>query len=525
MNSNELTPKLSNDELAGIAALLLPPTSDNLSHEPSIDVLDDKVDMEESRADNPEVPLDARSSRRNSFVKWVVAVCVAAPAAKYGVDNFDPTILKGLDIAQTGRTFIDASETASPFILGASGLGVVTMLRSKPGRKILKMSKEGLSTPHCSGAMRRAMTGMLLPALGIGALGTAFMIEDGVEGGPQTNISSMSESIEQNYPGMNISWGLEPGTGHFMNNSRIEPSTVVDLNNALSKKGGAAVPFDFDLAEIPTNYNDHQAGALFSVDGRTPAISAVPEVAPDAKCDTDQDGECDKLGPNDLVVDSGEGFEMGDVVTIKGRDYEIVGFTKEDQSLLNRLVGFSGTDSEKRPEDYYGVLTVVENESDLETVINDLGLQDELDFQTTSEFIKSNKDFWNHNGTPLLVLLIADIAVFAAASFSAVKRFEQERNRSVLAGLEAIGTSKRQIAQMLFARIAIQTSKGVAPGTAGAAGTTWGINNMLPGFKGCLSPAMMASATGMVLVVQAATTANQLRKDRQVSLVERMKSK
>lgn len=428
---------------------------------------------------------------------------------------------KNVDITEVGRTFIDVAEEVSPYLLGLAGIQVASMALNRGGRRNLKMAYRGVGvsrTPY-----KTLMSGMLLPSIGVATLGTALMIEDGIHRGAGENISSMTKSLEEAHPGKEVVWTLQKGTNHFMNDSDLPPQIFQDISATEQVTNGSfmTAPFYRDLVTIPTPYSENQAGMIISVSGASPIL---PEVKDGAICEmVPEEKICDLKG-DEIILDEGEGFNVGDNVEIRGHDFTVVGFPEEDQSLVNRLIAFTGVSEEMTNKDHYGYASLVENKEDAVKLMQDLGLNEEVDVLDTKEFLEANEDFWSHNGTPLLILLIGDIAVFAGVTFTSMKKFEQERDGPVLATLRAIGASKGQVAQQQYARNSIQISKGIVPGAAAAGVSTAAINSMLPGFAGTVTPKMIFASAGISLAVQAASVTKNVLSGRKVGLADQMKS-
>ena len=509
--------------------------SDAIFHEataevaaPVIDVIEPNVALSNEAADrlgsenggHHPVQWAKRNWRKLAFGG---ALGLAVAGGAYVTENGVPD-LKNVDITEVGRTLIDATEEAAPYLLGAAGLQIASMAFTRGGKQKLNMAYLGLGR-YPEKRHQRLMAGALLPTIGVTCLSTALMIEDGIHTGANKNISSMVTSLEEEYPGKEIAWTLQSGSNHFMNDSDISPEVVQNISATEQVTNGTflTAPFYRDLVTIPTPYSENQAGMIISVSGASPIL---PEVKDGTICEQPTEpNQCD-LKANEIILDADEGFEIGDSVEIRGHDFTVVGFPEEDQSLVNRLIAFTGVSEETiGDKDPYGFASLVENKEDALKMIEDLGLQDQVDILSTEQFLENNENFWSHNGTPLLILLIGDIAIFAGVTFSSMKKFEQERDRPVLATLRAIGTSSGQIAQQQYARTTIQTAKGVIPGFAAAEVSTLAINQLLPGFSGDVTPKMVMASTALALGVQMASATKGVLAGRRTGLAEQMKSK
>ena len=442
--------------------------------------------------------------------------------------DIDYSLLKEIDISTIGRTFIDAAEAVSPVALGGAGLGLAAMTRNRPGRTNLQLAWRGLA-PNKHNAAKRLVAGAMLPALGIGAISNALMIESAIHKGANPNIISTDRDVTAQYPGKQLIWNMEAGTHHFMDDSQLSHTTFGRVEQAIESGDYpgvvAAQPFYRDLVTIPTKFSGNQAGMVFSVPAAGDKPSPMlPTVKAGAECKV-VDERC-ALKPNEIIIDEGEGFKVGDTVKIRDHEFTVVAFPKEDQSLVNRLIAYTGVDeAENQDKNYFGFASVVDSKEAATKMIADLGLTDQLDQETTPEFLEANDDFWYHNGTTLLFLLIADITLFGGATFATMSKNEQERNTSVIATMRAFGTTDRQLVIQQQARAAIMTGKGIIPGAGGAVAATAVINKALVGFHGETSPKMIAGAAGIILLTKAGATAKNMRSMRNESIVENMKQK
>lgn len=449
----------------------------------------------------------------------------AAYVATHDVDYAG--LAKQIDIAAVGRDLIDAAEVGGPVLLGAAGLHLGLLGTTRPGRKDLQLARRGLNSNN-HGVLRRVAAGALLPAIGVGALTNALMIEQGIHKGADANIVSIDRGITTQFPNKKIMWDMENGTSHFMNDSQITHEQFSRVQTAISsgKYPGVygAQPFFRDLVTIPTRFNGEQAGMVFSLSGLGDKPSpALPEVKPGALCKI-VDERCN-LKPNDIIIDENEGFKIGDEVDIRGHKFNVVAFPKQDQSLVNRLIAYTGVDEEKvKDRNYFGFITLVDSEEEAKKMMAGIGISNQLDQETTAEFIDANNAFWFHNGTTLMFLMIADISLFAGTTFAAIKNFEHERNLPVIATMKALGTSARQLAVQQYARSSMITAKGVIPGFAGAAVATEAINKNLVGFHGETTWQMAGAASGLVLLTQFAATAKMMHSMRGKAEAEMMKS-
>jgi hypothetical protein len=450
----------------------------------------------------------------------------ALTTSGYVISHAEAPDFKSVNITQIGGDFIDYGEETAPVLLGAAVLQLL-LVAGGSFKGNLRFAWEGLETQNPN-PYRKAVRGAVLPAVAITALSTAFMINDGLRTGPDHNIEAMVASIESaagsKAAGKEVVLGLSPGTYHFMDESRVPADVIKKITVAeaqdLDPEVSDIVPFKADLTSISTPYNRRQASLVLSSANINRHPSPItPEVKPGAICELEGD-HC-VLKPNELIVDDNEGLAVGDTTMIHGQEFKVVALSKEAQSIINRLIVYSGMETGN--ENYFGFAALANSESDVEDLIYKLGLQDQLSAESAEEFIKYNREFWQQNVTPLIILMVGDILLFAGATFLAARRYEQERNKSLMASMRAMGMSKRQLAEQQAARCTLLTAKGVLPAYLAATLSQEGINSILAGFHAELKPEMLALSSASILAVQLAATAGSLASFNKKPLIEQLK--
>lgn len=536
-------------------ALPAPATEGSLyRHDPALDVAVSPVKLRSAvpleSAPAPERPMivsdcDWLASARGAAA--VVGLTGSVGLLTYGAMSIKPESrgLESVPLADIGDKFQTAAELAGPGVLAAAAVGVAAFVATTSGRRLWPLAWRGLApermcdTPHDSlvgrarhrtlhnPTLRRAVAGIAVPAAGITALSTAFMIQTEVAEGPNRMVESQVAAVQEAAPtGKTITFNWEVGTEHYMEGSHI---AAADVTNTLAALQAARVPgvqtiipFKADLTDIRTKDNPNQASLIISVvpDNANGTSAIAPEVRPGAICETVND-RC-ALRPHELVVDAGEGLEIGDTTEVRGETATVVGFAEESQSLMGRPVMFKGLTERDLRSGYSGFVTVADSHEAAEDMLVQLGLDENIHAQTPGELLERNKDFWNRNGTPLIMLLVANTAMFATVTFTALRRGERERTRSQMAAMRSLGTSRAQIAGLQFSRLALEAGRSVIPAAAIAKGLELGIGAMMTGFHGTVTPATIAASTGMVVAIQ---TAAGLRWPRNNDLSGEMRDK
>lgn len=358
----------------------------------------------------------------------------------------------------------------------------------KAGRKRFELAKRGLSE---NGGRLNLVRHLVLPLVGVTVLTVSFAIEEEVREGPSRAIQALSGE------GAQATWILQPGTGHLMNDSRIPADDTERIIQWLSDDGISAVPFKATLASLDAD-GRLLTGFVFAVDDEA-GLSPVP--APGSRCESNDGLPCVIGSGRGLVVDSGNGLELGDEVIIRGETFEVIAHAVEPRSLINRLVVYvspAGFDLIEPAGTFYGVLA----RGDLRDVrsVLERGSFDNAEALSTKQVREANEDFWAGNGTPLLLLLIGMISVFAAVATYLGQRAEQEQNRLVLGTLWAIGLTRWQMVEVQLLRSLLAIGMAIPIGWL-AANVLLGISNRsIIGFSADAQIGHLVASTALLCV-------------------------
>ncbi len=344
-------------------------------------------------------------------------------------------------------------------VLGPPVTGICGLIILRPnaegaaGRKRIGLARRGLSAGASS--VRSVVRAVALPIIGATVLTVSFAIEEEVREGPSRSIDALVDGSEPS------SWVLQAGTRHLMNDSRVSASDTEAALADLRSEGIAAVPVRATLASLGTE-DQSFSGFVFAID---PGAGLNPKPAGENRCVSSVGEPCDIGSERGVIVDGGNGIDVGDEVSIRGREFEVVAHAAQPRSLINRLVVYvdpSAFDLIEPSETFYAILAAASRER----VRAALGASGDEPFEvlSTEQIRAANEDFWAGNGTPLLLLLIGMIAAFAAASTYLSQRAEQEQNRYVLGTLWAIGLNRRQMVEVQLIRsllaVAVATPVG-----------------------------------------------------------------
>lgn len=348
-------------------------------------------------------------------------------------------MLQSLDVPQLVTLVVRVLLVAAPAVVVLAGLFIVRplVMGGVAGRKRIRLSFRGLA--HGGGELRTVGRLVILPVVGLTALTVSFGIEQEVREGPSRVIEGMTNRKP-------TSWVLQSGTDHLMNVSVIPEPIATATIEAVRRAGFEAAPFYASLASIDTGERV-VTGHVFAA---PPQARMNPVPVEGHGCQSPDGSPCVFASDDHALVDSANGIDVGDRLRIRGESFEVVGYSSTPRSLINRLVvyvsvgGFARVEGSLEP---YGLLVAGEQGQVLD-VVDDNSLQ----VLSSAEVREANEDFWAGNGTPLLLLLIGLISLFAATSTYLGQRAEHEQNRVVLGTLWAIGLTRNQMIEVQLVR-------------------------------------------------------------------------
>lgn len=440
-------------------------------------------------------------------------------------------VLDEIDLPEIGRDAVNGMRKAAPvaLALGGSVLAGLALSRREVNRKKLTLAANGYSRDE-HGPVRRLLRGAAVPAIGTLALLTSFSIEEEIREGPNRMIADINRQVENDYGDKSVSWLLEPGTDHLMNNSRILEDVTVETKTGLFEVANSRnidlLPFHLELTDVEFNGKTQTSLALASPNkNRNEPSTLYPEVKSGATCELVAN-RC-LLNDGEIVVDNSEGIKLGDKITIRDEEFEVVGFAAQPQSLLNRFVVFTGENSmqdlRSNPDaPYYGMLAAAKSEADVSNLLEEFSLQDDVQMLSKAQLLEQNADFWEGNGTALTMLLILNIGVFGGISMYERKRAEQEQNRANIATLRSMGMSVKDVVQIEAAKSVIETVKGFPVALPVALLVSKVANAGITGFHSEITAPMAVAAAGTVLASKLAGDALLSRKLRKISPAEHL---
>ncbi len=409
------------------------------------------------------------------------------------------------DLTEVSRQTIDALGVVGPVACVASLAGLTALACTAAGRTRLMLAHRGLRQ-RAGGARRAWLAGTLLPLLATASLTAALSIEAEIRNGPNRMLSLMETTVPDEEA--HSFWLLENGTDHFMNTSEV-PISAADLEGAGIT---AAMPVWMELTTVVRANGSHQTGLVLAV-----GSSTSPPVRRGSTCEG-APGRC-RLQRDQAIVDIGDGYQIDDVITIRGTRRQVVAYFQTPVSLLNRSVVMVAPDQATVP---YGYVVIGTDRATLGTALEGVPGGDHVQILTSRQIHRENIKFWSGNGTPILTMLVMLIAIFGAAAIFATRRAEREATKEVSGTLRALGLTAHQATQIDLARSQISVLIPALPAAGLGALLVAFLNTSVLGFEPLVGLSTVLSSVGLMAIaasLAATVSARSVRHDAIASVV------
>jgi hypothetical protein len=119
---------------------------------------------------------------------------------------------------------------------------------------------------------------------------------------------------------------------------------------------------------------------------------------------------------------------------------------------------------------------------------------------SSQQLEQRNSGFWAGNGTPILMMLITVITVFAGAAIFGSQRAEHAAVRPTFRTLRSVGLTSTQAAQIDVARGLLRLGIALLPALALSFASIQALNSTTLGFHASLNVTVVLAATGVVVV-------------------------
>lgn len=392
-----------------------------------------------------------------------------------------------MDLTQLARSVVDGLRLVGVPVCLAAVLVLAAMALTPRSRRRLLLAGRGFQT-RPGPSWRLWTAGILLPMLGITALSAAFAIESEIRDG-QTRLAEGVEALVPPGAGSPY-WVLAPGTDHFMDTSRVSLGRFAGAAPGDARSTAVlAVPFRLDLAVVTRQSGERITGLVLGPGAAGDGLS--PPVAGPSVCER-REARC-LLKPGEVVVDREDGYALGEVTTIRGEHYRVVGFFDRPMSLLNRTVVYANTTAAGYPQDPFGYVAFASDRATVEAAAGP-----DVQVLSAAEVRDYNAQFWSGNATPILMLLILLIAAFGGAAIFAAQRAEHLAVRPVFRTVRAIGLTRTEAGQIDLAHGLLRAAIPVIPALILARLAIAALNWAVLGFHARVELLTLTAAFGVV---------------------------
>lgn len=286
--------------------------------------------------------------------------------------------------------------------------------------------------------VRRLGAGTSLAALAMTLAGATSGLEKEISEGPLRPVDSVTRKVADQVPNSNPEsvFVLQSPKNTLMDDSSIPEKKLHDMYIQGRRIGVTVVPF---------------SKGLFNVNGESAMQFAVPDNVFEEMSGAKVDKSCDDIP---VIVDQTVDAEVGDSIYINGVKAKVVK-VEEDNNVaqMNRsIVTMADTDLKKCVQggansSYFGAIIPDADKSEVEELIQKLET-DGLTAVDQGEFRNNNREFWQANGTPLVLQLMGYLALFGAFAAAGQRRSMLEHNKNEIGSLMAAGVSGKSIEQI-----------------------------------------------------------------------------
>jgi hypothetical protein len=353
---------------------------------------------------------------------------------------------------------------APPVLLG--GLGFRALQRWRSGADEHQAALEEMASIDYSGTDSltdapaverksfgrvRSAIGRVTAGVGVAALTALFAggssgVEDEVSNGPLRPVEAVFDSYSVADSSRHII--VQSETSTFMGDSYIDTEAMDLLAAQAQTEGVTIVPFSKSLPEV---------------DGRSGLVITMPDSMFGQQTGlADTDPSCETVS---VISDEATPVGIGETIDINGLE-ATVGAKIEDTAQMNRDVAImsqsdfnncvAGTEDPK----YFGA--IVSGEGAGETVhqlSEELGVSEQSVVITEEQFEQNNRSFWQKNGTPILLELIAYGGAIGAFAIASERRAAMQRHVREIGTMAAKGIDMARIRSIEVRRAMKDTAK------------------------------------------------------------------
>lgn len=437
----------------------------------------------------------------------------------------------------------DAARNYAPYVAGAGLAGLATVYGlSKTNERVgatYRMSnidydgaqnrgessgtrKDRLGTRIKNGVGRTLAAGGIVGIATAGmAAGASGLQEDIAEGGNRPvealfdNFAEFADAsgFENTYTQQNIL--LQEGGSHFMNDSAVERQQLDELSVVAAERGIAIIPFNKLLPNINDGNTDRAA-----------IVTSIPDAWFEEATGRSIDTSCDTVP---VILGEATGKKAGEAVTINGIGAQVAAVVGGNIEQMNRDVGVvSDTDMREclllgHNEAAFGAVVLGGKVEEVQQLLEERGMGNLAEVISKEEFMQNNREFWDKNGTPLLLQMILEIGALGGAAMAALRSGQIQAGTRKMGALNALGVDQATFSRIELLRAGREAAWATAYGTPVALGLTAVSNALVTGLNAGVGPKEIAVGGALMLTAKGIGSARAVSKfgDQELELVLR----
>jgi len=337
--------------------------------------------------------------------------------------------------------------SAAPVVaLGAFGTAAYFSITGRIGRKnraLNKLSKTEYSgvddiqtlkenetlTDHARERVSKFKKGAGIAALAIILTSATSGVEHEVSNGPLRPIDAVASLLAPSADDYTVI--LQGKNNTFMDDSVVAPDKMKSIVDTAADEDMVIVPFNKELMNI---------------NGKSALEISLPDGVFENLAGVEVDDSCETVP---VIVDETVGVPVGGTADINGNDVQVASI-KSDMAQMNRSIAIvSDTDMKQCLQDgvdssYFGAFVQSGSPEQVKDLLRTVSA-DDLAVVSEADFKENNRDFWRANGTPVLLQLIAYIAIFGGLAAAGERKNALQRNVKEIGIMHAAGVDIHDI--------------------------------------------------------------------------------
>lgn len=303
---------------------------------------------------------------------------------------------------------------------------------------------------------------------------------------------------------------LQEPESQFMNDTVIDRESLDILAAEAFEQGIVIVPFNKILPNID---NGEESKASI--------VTSIPDVWFEAVTDASVDESCESTP---VILGQATGRMPGEVVNINGIYARVAALANEGIEQMNRDVGVvSDTDMREclllgKGENAFGAVVLGGTVEEVQGLLEKNGMDDTAAVITKEQFMENNREFWDKNGTGLLLQQILEITALGGAAMAAFRSGRIQAGARRMGNLHAAGVDTSTFRAVEITRALREAGWATVYGTPVALGLASVSNAIVSGLSAGVGIKEIAVGGALVGTAKAAGSMRAVSKFRNEEL-------